>query len=213
MERSSRALRITFVCLAFWCVMSGRLLSGVETLEDNSMVQTDYDVLKDRRPLRTLCGVRSVYVLLDELNCGVPYEEVLAEMPPGIYGNSMQQIVAFLGRISGLEVRPVRCDAEELYRELGGGRNQRAVINLSDHWVVVQGVASNAFRIIDFPRKYYIPVDATDDLWEGYAIIVRRKSLLLTGRRIGVGMFLLFTVIAAVFLRKRVNNTRRLIGG
>jgi len=190
--------------LLLLCTVSARSVSAVDRQEIATPNWSAYGIPEGYYSANSLCGVTSVYTILREFRIDTSYEHVLAKMPPGIYGNTMQQIIRFLGENSALEVSPIRCNARELYRELSQTAGQRAIINLADHWVVVQNASGDAFEIVDFPRKYFMPVDVIDDLWEGYCVVMRKQSSSLTGRSLGIGL-LFFSIVGLITLI--VHNT------
>ena len=164
-----------------------------------------YGISEGWSPANSLCGAMSVYIVVREFGFDSSYEAVLAKMPPGIYGHTMKQIVEYFRKNFSLQVRPIRCNARELYRELSKTNNQRAIINLSDHWVVVRDATNDAFEIIDFPQKYFMPVDAIDNLWEGYTVIICRQPSSSIVHRYSIGILLfLFMGVMAIILHKRI---------
>ena|GEM_PF-4683366 len=186
--------------LLLLCVLAFNPLTALasETMkqagwDENDMLGADY-------PANTLCGVTSVYTVIREFGIGTSYQEVLKKMPPGIYGNTMRQIVDYFRDNCTLDVRAVRCSAAELHNRLNGAEGLRALINLEEHWVVVRNAAGEAFEIVDFPRKYFIPVEAVDNLWEGYAVIISRKSSPLNARAVLLGVLLVCAAAAPVAL-------------
>lgn len=192
------------------CLVGTQFVSAVELQEVSIPDWSNYGILEGWHPTNNLCGVKSILILLKEFGINTGYEDVFAEVPPGVYGNSMKQIVEYFGHYSDLEVRPIRCDSGELYRELSSRSNRKAIVNLIDHWVVVRRSIDSTFEIIDYPRKYFVPLDAMDNLWDGYAIIVHKRPSLLTSRRFGV-IILLFSsigIVAIILYRRRKEPDR-----
>lgn len=174
--------------LLLLCSFSARLVSAVDRQEIVTSNWSTYGIPEGYYPTNSFCGVTSVYIILREFGIDTSYEQVSAKMVPGIYGNTMQQIVEYLSENSALQVSPIRCSARELYSELSQTAGQRAIINLASHWVVVQNASGDVFEIINFPGKYFMPVDVIDDLWEGYCVVIGRQSSSLTGYRLGIGL-------------------------
>jgi len=162
-----------------------------------------YGISEGWSPANSFCGAMSVYIVVKEFGFDSSYEAVSAKMPPGIYGNTMKQIVEYFRNNFSLQVIPIRCSAKELYRELSEAKDQRAIINLNDHWVVVREVMDGAFEVIDFPSKYFMPIDAIDNLWEGHTIIIRRQpsSSIIHRHGIQILFFLVLGVITIIFYK------------
>ncbi len=187
------------------CTVGVRFVSAAGAQEVATTNWSVYGISEGWSPANSLCGVMSVYIVVREFGFDSSYETVLAKMPPGIYGNTMKQIVEYFRKNFHLQVIPIRCNAKELYRELSKANDQRAIINLNDHWVVVRDATNEAFEIIDYPRKYFMPVDAIDNLWEGYTIIIRRQPSSSIVHRYGIGIpFFLVTGVIAIILHKRI---------
>lgn len=187
------------------CTIGVRFVSSAGSQEVATTNWSVYGISEGWSPANSLCGVRSVYIVVREFGFDSSYESVLAKMPPGIYGNTMKQIVEYFRKNFSLQVIPIRCNAKDLYRELSKTNAQRAIINLNDHWVVVRDATNDTFEIIDFPRKYFMPVDAIDNLWEGHTVIIRRQSSLSTGHRYGIGILFFFVMgVIVVTLHKRI---------
>jgi len=143
-----------------------------------------------------LCGVTSVYVVLRELRAGRAYEDIMGQMPPGVYGNSMKQIVECLRmNCDARDIRPAHCTARELYDEFRHAGLEMAVINLNEHWVVARYAKRSAFEIVDYPKKYFIPVEVLPELWQGDTVLVLRKPLFAV-RHVIVGGLAVVTVVA-----------------
>ena len=148
-----------------------------------------------------LCGVRSVCVALERLGLRGSPQSVLSVMPPGVYGSSMRQILDYFRQRRELECRSVQCTAMDLYNQLDAGGHKLAVMNINDHWIVGRRTTDKGvFEVIDYPRKYFIPVDVVDQLWEGYAVVVRRKSLLSRGQMLGGGIGLASLILVSFVL-------------
>ena len=163
-------------------------------------------IYPEARPERTLCGIRSISILLREYGIDRSCEEILDEIPPGIYGNSMGQLVTFLQRDGRLIVTPLKISADELYNRLEGKHGRAALINLSDHWVFVRMARERAFEVVDFPKKYYMPVDAADDYWDGHSILVEKRGLLQTNRWACAALLCGAFIGAAVVLRRALKR-------
>ncbi|NIT59611.1 MAG: hypothetical protein GWN00_26350 [Aliifodinibius sp.] len=182
------------------CTVGVRFISAAGPQEVATTNWSIYGISEGLSPADSLCGVMSVYIVAREFGFDNSYEAVLAKMPPGIYGNTMKQIVEYFRNNFSLQVIPIRCNAKELYRELSKANDQRAIINLNDHWVVVRDVTDDTFEIIDFPRKYFMPIDAIDNLWEGHTVIIRRQSSSSIVHRYSIRIlfFLIFGVIMII---------------
>ncbi|HUW20912.1 MAG TPA: cysteine peptidase family C39 domain-containing protein [Sedimentisphaerales bacterium] len=156
----------------------------------------------------SLCGVTSVYVVAREFGIDCNYQQIVAQLKPGIYGNTMRQLVDCFDADPRLTAVPARCIAKDLHRKLSKNRECKAVLNLNDHWVVARNVTHDAFEIIDFPSRYFMPVDAVDSLWDGYAIVVRRRSLpirpILT---LAIPFLAISAVLAIALVRRMVHPT------
>jgi hypothetical protein len=168
-----------------------------------------YGIPDGREPSGTSCGLNSVYTALRDLRVDAAYDVVQAQMPAGIYGNTMTQIVNCLREYPGVEVTPLNCDAHQLSRHLRGDRSGRAIVNLIDHWVLVRRATSDALEIVDFPKKYFMPIGVLDSQWDGYAVIVRRTGILTHRAILGSSVALLCTlgivgVVVQGIHRKRV---------
>lgn len=158
-----------------------------------------------------LCGVRSVSVALSLLGIECDLRAVQANMPPGVYGNSMKQIVAFLGRYPELECAGIRCGAREFCDVLDAGERKLAIVHINDHWVVARRTRSeDVLEIIDYPRRYCVPVDVIGDLWEGFAVVVHHRRLLSPSQRVsfGVAGASLFGMVVILLCRKRGHSRR-----
>lgn len=156
---------------------------------------------------KNVCGVICVYAVLKDFGIAKDYADILAKMPPGIYGNSMKQIVEYLPSNSSLRVKPILCDGDILYHELNRRNNQKAIIHFADHWVFLRNASNNTFEIIDFPRKYFIPVDVIDSLWDGYAVIVYKRSLLSKCRWFATRILVIFALgIIVLILCKQLSK-------
>ena len=187
------------------CTVGVRFISAAGSQEVATTNWSAYGISEGWSPANSLCGVMSVYIVVREFGFDSSYEAVLAKMPPGIYGNTMKQIVEYFGKNFSLQVRPIRCTAKELYRELSKANEQRAIINLNDHWVVVRDATDDAFEIIDFPRKYFMPVDAIDNLWEGHTVIIRRQpSSSIIHRYVNGILFFSVMGVIVITLHKRI---------
>ncbi len=82
-----------------------------------------------------------------------------------------------------------------------------AVLHINDHWVVGRRSSNkDVFEIIDYPRKYYLPVDVVNELWEGFAIVIRRRRLLSSWQMLGAGAISvsLLGIVALVLSRRLV---------
>ncbi|UCG47925.1 MAG: hypothetical protein JSU94_20900 [Phycisphaerales bacterium] len=189
------------------CVFASHALTAPASQTMQQAGWDENDILRAGFPANTLCGVTSVYTVLREFGIDTSYESVLTKMPPGIYGNTMRQIVDYFRDNGTLDVRAFRCSAAELYGRLHGAGGLRALINMDEHWVVVRNATGEAFEIVDFPRKYFIPVEAVDNLWEGYAVIISRKSSPLTARAVLLGVLLVCAAAAPVALYMLISAT------
>ena len=149
-----------------------------------------------------LCGVKSVHILLSDFGIKTDFSSILKDMPPSSYGNSMEQIVNYLKSQSTLKVTPVRFDANSLSKELLKNKC-KAIANVNDHWVVIRDVKGTALEIVDFPRKYYMPVEVLDRYWEGHTIVVSKSHfsyyvIVMALATVSVVLF----IAACVFKRK-----------
>jgi len=178
---------VTLALLFASAVCTGDVGGGTATGADVSL----HDFLKNSRPKESYCGVTCVYVVLRELGANKSYSEILVNMPPGIYGNTMDQITDFLRRDQGLDVHAVQCRAQELRHMLAQSPGQKAIANLYGHWVAIQGTEGKAFQIVDYPQKYFMPVETIEKYWEGYAVIVAKRPLLPGWRTTGAGLMVL----------------------
>ena len=202
---------IGFIALLFQLfIISTQSGLAVGLQEKGIQDWSNYGILEGWHPTNNLCGVKSIFITLKDFGINADYKDILAEVPPGIYGNSMEQIVEYLGNNSDLEVKPVRYDSGELYRELRRRSNSNAIVNLIDHWVVVRRATDNTFEIIDYPRKYFVPIDAMNNLWDGYATIVHKRSSLLTWRRFGAGILFLsiIGIVTIILYRHRKKQVK-----
>lgn len=152
------------------------LLFGVVQWASQSLAAPDSTVcapVAESLPNSSLCGVTATYLAL--AGAGVPcrYADVLRAMPPSVYGNSMHQIVACI-RDHGIAAAPVRCSMRDLHGTLRARTGAGAVINVGDHWVYVQAAPSAVFEIVDYPRKYRLPVDVVEHVANGYAVLVNQ---------------------------------------
>jgi len=158
-------------------------------------------------PQDSLCGVTCAYITLRQAGCSIAYRQVLEQMRPGIYGSTMAQIADYLRANTGLQIISVRTTADSLYRRLRSKRCCSAIINLSDHWVVAQHARDGAVEILDFPRKYYLPLDALGNLWDGDAVFTWGKPRLGFGLSLGLAGS---AVLAALCALRMVRRRRRL---
>jgi len=195
------------LCLLLFALMVAsaygepREVSEVATAGEPAVRQ--YPFLNGRTPKGNLCGVRSVYIVLRAFGIEKSYDAVLSAMPPGLYGNSMTQIVQYLKENTSLSIAPGSFRAAQLHTELAAAANRRAIINVSDHWVVVRETTDNAFEIIDFPKKYYLPVEALDGLWDGYAVIIAGPAPLISTSQLLTALILTSVGVCAAFLLVR----------
>lgn len=145
------------------------------SMEEATAPNWSDDVAGRVRPEGTLCGINSIYITLKIFQINTPYNEILQEVPPGIYGSTMDQIVGYLNTKSDLNVIPIKCDAISLYDSIKR-EEAKAIINIADHWCVIMSITDGYYEIYDFPKKYYMPMEEIDKYGEGYAIVVNKRT-------------------------------------
>ena len=157
---------------------------------------------------RSLCGVTSAYIVLSEFGIELPYESILHELEPSVYGNTMAQLHTLLTN-NGLSVMPVKTNGETLYGRLRR-ENAVGIVNLFDHWVVVREASGKSFQIVDFPKKYYMPFVEIDPLWNGEALIVSSAATVDDHpiRRLPMAGALVLVLTSAAFLIAALRRKR-----
>lgn len=173
---------------------------------------SSYGIPEGHEPSGTSCGLNSVYAALRDLRVDAAYDAIQAQMPAGIYGNTMTQIVNCLRTHRRVEVVPLSCDAHQLSQHLRKDSGTRAIVNLIDHWVLVRRATNDALEIVDFPKKYFMPISALDSQWDGYAVIVRREGILPQRAILGLSVTLLgaFGIVAITLSGIRRERLRRM---
>jgi len=124
-----------------------------------------------RNPVDSLCGVKSVYIALVLVNRESSCQAILKEMPPSVYGSSMKQIVDCL-TAHGVRAKAVRGSCRELYGVLLSNEDKVAIVDLAGHWVVVRKASRKECEVIDYPRKFSMPVQDMELTWDGYAVLI-----------------------------------------
>jgi len=123
-------------------------------------------------PDNSRCGARSVCAVLHDLGEPIDYETVLREMPPGIYGSTMDQIDQYIRDRDGVSSFPVKCSARQLWKTLRGSERRMAIANVSSHWVVARSAKADRLEILDYPHRYFIPLGVFERHFDGHAILV-----------------------------------------
>jgi Peptidase C39 family len=195
------AQRLGWYCLLILSAIGSHTLAseqqtvGTSSLEGTASLE---DLWQRARPLNTLCGITSAYVVLRELGMTRDYGSLLKTYPPGPYGNSMAQLTDCLVA-SGLKVTPAKVTATDLERSLRESKGQLAIVNTRGHWIVIRRTDAHLFFLLDYPEAYWLPVDALPRLWDGYAIIVSRQAPdgVISWSKIGIfaGILCIATVV------------------
>ena len=127
------------------------------------------------RSRENLCGASAVWIAAARLGINESYESVVEDLRPWIYGSSLSELRAWFEE-RDIVVLPTRIDAKQLCAELNRKKYTCAIINLMDHWAVALKAGTGDLQVVDFPRKYFIPIADLDGLWEGETLLIARRG-------------------------------------
>lgn len=199
---SSQIFLQASACL--FCVFIGPTLSMA--VPQNTMADPGLDSIEKRGIAGNDCGTIAVYTILRSYGYHPDYDAICADITPGIYGNTLAQLSGYLeNNASGLDFSVGCINAHRLRDLLREGADRKAIINMNDHWVVVDDLVGESLKVVDFPKKYHLPCAALDELWDGYAIVVSRKGISLI-HSFGVCLATVSLAGMVVFACKRVRR-------